>query len=119
MSIIDSIFSQFNRHPDVANMAAKLGIKTGQAEKAIAALAVAHQEERDTIAGAVARTGLDAGIIGQIVQQIGGEGALAQFAQTLKDHPQASSLLGLLDRDGDGDTLDDVADMAKGLFGKS
>lgn len=118
MSIVDSIFAQFNAHPDVANMAAKLGIDTGQAEKAIAALAVAHQGAGDTIAGAAARTGLDAGIIAQIVQQIGGEGALGQFAQTLKDHPQASTLLGLLDRDGGGNPLDDIAGMAKGLFGR-
>lgn len=119
MSIFDSIFSQFGQHVDVANMAEKLGIDKSLAEKAIAALAQSHQEPGDTVTGAAAKTGLDAGMIGQIVEQIGGEGSLGQFAQTLKDHPQAAGIIGLLDRDGDGNPLDDIADMAKGLFGKS
>jgi hypothetical protein len=37
---------------------------------------------------------------------IGGEGSLANFAS-------------ILDRDGDGNPVDDIMDMAKGLFGKS
>ena len=72
-----------------------------------------------TIAGAAAKTGLDSGVLGQIVEQIGGEGSLGEFARILKDNPQASGLLGMLDRDGDGNPLDDIAGMAKGLFGKS
>lgn len=118
MSILDGIFGQLGRQVDVANMAEKLGIAPAMAEKAITALGVAHQQEGDTIAGAAAKTGLDAGVLGKIVEQIGGEGSLGEFARALKDHPQASGLLGMLDRDGDGNPLDDLADMAKGLFGK-
>ena len=59
------------------------------------------------------------GTLTQIVEQIGGEGSLGKFADMLKDHPQAAGILGKLDRDGDGNPLDDIADMAKGLFGKS
>lgn len=36
----------------------------------------------------------------------------------LQDHPQAQSLLGMLDQNGDGNPLDDLAGMAKGLFGR-
>lgn len=32
-------------------------------------------------------------------------------------HPQAAGILGMLDKDGDGNPLDDIAGMAKGLFG--
>jgi len=40
----------------------------------------------------------------------------------IKSHPQAASILSMLDRDGDGNPLDDIGgliDSAKGLFGKS
>lgn len=118
MSILNSILSQVSEHADVGNMAAKLGIDPAIAEKAIAALGQSHQEPGDTIAGAAAKTGLDAGVLGQIVEQIGGEGSLGQFAQMMKDHPQAAGILGMLDRDGDGNPLDDIAGMAGKLFGK-
>jgi hypothetical protein len=119
MSILESILGQIGQNVDVANMAQQLGIEPALAEKAIAALGQAHQQEGDTIASAAAKTGLDAGVLGRIVEQIGGEGSLGEFARALKDHPQASGLFGMLDRDGDGNPLDDVAGLAKGLFGKA
>ena len=119
MGIFDSILGQASQHADVGNLASKLGIDPGLAEKAIAALGQSHQEPGDTIAGAAVKTGLDSGMLGQIVEQIGGEGSLGQFAQMLKNNPQASGILGALDRDGDGNPLNDLAGMAKGLFGKS
>ena len=119
MGIFDSILGQVSEHVDVANMAAKLGIDPAMAEKAIAALGQAHHEPGDTVAGAAAKTGLDTGTLSQIVAQIGGEGSLGQFAQMLKDNPQASGILGSIDKDGDGNPLNDLAGIAKGLFGKS
>lgn len=118
MSILNSILGQVGQHVDVANMAEKLGLDPAMAEKAIAALGQAHQMEGDTIEVASAKTGLDAGMLGQIVEQIGGEGSLGEFAKTLMDHPQASGILGMLDRDGDGNPLNDISGIAKGLFGK-
>ncbi len=41
-----------------------------------------------------------------IVGAIGGEGSLANFAS-------------MIDRDGDGNPVNDILGMAKGLFGKS
>lgn len=118
MGLFDTILSQVSEHADVGNMASKLGIDPSLAEKAIAALGQSHQEPGDTIAGAAAKTGLDAGTLSAIVAQIGGEGSLGQFAQMLKDNPQASGLINMLDRDGDGNPLDDIAGMAGKLFGK-
>lgn len=118
MSVLNSIFSQFGQNVDIGSMAKKLGIDSALAEKAIAALGQSHEEPGDTIAGAAAKTGLDTGVLGQIVEQIGGEGSLGEFARVLKDNPQASGLLGMLDRDGDGNPINDIAGMAKGLFGK-
>jgi hypothetical protein len=119
MGIFDGILGQVSQHADVANMASKLGIDPALAEKAIAALGQAHHEPGDTVAGAAAKTGLDAGMLSRIVEQIGGEGSLGEFARMLKDNPQASGILNSLDKDGDGNPLNDLAGMAKGLFGKS
>lgn len=118
MGLLDGLLGQVSEHADVGNLAAKLGIDPAMAEKAIAALGAAHAQPGDTVAGASAATGLDSGILNQIVEQIGGEGSLGRFAEMLKDHPEAAGLLGKLDSDGDGNPINDILGMAKGLFGK-
>ncbi len=118
MGIFDSIMGQVGQHADVGNLASKLGISPDMAEKAIAALGQSHEEPGDTVEAAAAKTGLDKGVLNQIVDQIGGAGSLGQYAQMIKDSPMASGLLGSLDKDGDGNPLNDLAGMASGLFGK-
>ena len=118
MSLFDEILKNTVGSPDdVANLAAKVGIDPAMAEKAIAALGMAHTQQGDTLEGAAAKTGLDTGVLSQIVTQIGGEGSLGEYAQIIKNNPQDA--LKLLDRDGDGNPLNDLAGFAKGLFGKS
>lgn len=118
-SIFDSILGGIGGAPDdVVNLARKVGIDPAIAEKAIAALGQAHQMQGDTVEGAAAKTGLPTGTLQQIVEQIGGEGSLTNFASILKDNPQAAGIFASLDRDGDGSVIDDLTDMAKGLFGK-
>lgn len=107
MSILDGILKNIGGAPDdVVNLAAKIGIDPAMAEQAIAALGKTHQLDGDTVQLAAEKTGLSPEILGQIVAAIGGEGSLTQFAS-------------ILDRDGDGNPIDDVMGMAKGLFGKS
>lgn len=104
---INSILQGLGGAPDdVTNLAEKVGIDPAMAERAIAALGLTHQEEGDTVELAAERTGLDTGILNQIVSQIGGEGSLAHFSS-------------MIDRDGDGNPLNDITDMAKGLFNRS
>ena len=120
MSILDSILQQVAGSPDtVADIAAKVGIDPALAEKAVAALGQAHAQPGDTVEAAAGKTGIDAGMLGQIVQQIGGEGALGDIASKLGGNPQLAGVLGMLDRDGDGNPLDDIAGMAGSLFGKN
>ena len=105
MGLFDSILSQVGDNPTVTNMAEKFGIDPELAAKAVAALGEAHQDPGDTIDIASSKTGIDAQMLEQNRDAIGGEGSLGKFAS-------------MLDRDGDGNPLDDIADMASGLFGK-
>lgn len=106
MSLLDNVLKSISGAPDdVANLAAKVGIPPEMAEKAIAALGRSHQMQGDTVEGAAAATGLDASILSKIVEQIGGEGSLTHFAS-------------MIDKDGDGNPLDEIMGMASGLFGK-
>jgi len=117
MSALDGILGQLGGNVDLANLAAKVGIDPAMAEKAVAALGAAHSQPGDTVSAAATKTGLDSGTLNQILEHIGGEGALARFNQILADNPQAAALLNKLDRDGDGNPLNDIIGMAKGLFG--
>lgn len=118
MSLLDGILKNIGGAPDdIANLAAKVGLDPKMVEKAVATLGQTHQMEGDTVELAAARTGLDAGVLGKIVEQIGGEGSLGEFANAIRNDPKA--IMGILDKDGDGNPLNDVMGMAKGLFGKS
>ena len=105
MSILDGILKNIGGAPDdVANLAAKIGIDPAMAEKAISALGMTHQMDGDTVTLAAEKTGLSPDILNQIVGAIGGEGSLSNFAS-------------MIDKDGDGNPINDVLGMAKGLFG--
>jgi hypothetical protein len=107
MSILDGILKNIGGAPDdVVNLAAKIGIDPKMAEKAIATLGVTHQMDGDTVELAAEKTGMSPDILNQIVGAIGGEGSLSNFAS-------------IIDKDGDGNPINDVLGMAKGLFGKS
>ena len=119
MSVFDDVLKAIHGAPDdVTNLARQVGIAPEAAEKAIAALGHAHQMQGDTVTAASAATGLPKGTLNQIVESIGGEGSLGEFARMVVDNPQAAGLLQMLDFDHDGSALDDIADAAKGLFGK-
>lgn len=106
MSLFDQILGAAHDHPTVMNMADKLGIDQATAERAIAALTEGHQADTDTVQTAAERSGIDAGILDQVMAHVGGEGSLASFMQ-------------ILDQDHDGNPLNDLADMAGKFFGKA
>ena len=119
MSILDGLLGEVSGSPEIANLAAKVGIDPALAEKAVAALGAAHSQPGDTVDTAATKTGIDAGTLTQIVEHMGGESALGHFSQIMAAHPQAAALAGQLDRDGDGNPLNDVMGMASSLFGRS
>ena len=116
MSQLDSILAQFGNGASIAQLAERFGVDAKLAETAVAALGKAHAEPGDTVSGAAAASGLDAGTLGQILAQLGGDGALDQISGMLKEGGTLSGVLGMLDRDGDGNPLNDIAGFAKGLL---
>lgn len=107
MSILDGILKNIGGAPDdVVNLAKQVGIDPAMVETAIGALGRTHQLDGDTVTLAAEKTGLSPEVLQQIVTAIGGEGSLSNFAS-------------ILDRDGDGNPVDDIVGLAKGLFGKS
>lgn len=105
MSILDGLLGQINSNVDVQNLAAKVGITPEQAEAAITSLAQQHTQPGDTVEGAAAETGLDQGVLSQIVGHIGGEGSLGQFASLLQGGGEG------------GGIMDKLGGLAGGLFG--
>ena len=116
MGLFDGILGQVSEHADVADLAAKLGLDPAVAEKAIAALGIAHHQDGDTAQLAAQRTGLDAGTLQQVIQHIGGEGSLGEYARALTADPGKAARL--FDRDGDGSVIDDIGGIAKGFFNR-
>jgi len=117
VSILNSILGQVAGNTDVTNLAAKVGLSPEHVESAIAALAKYHQMQGDTAEGAAAATGLPTDKLQEIIGHIGGEGSLGKFATMLQEGG-AGGILGALDRDGDGNPLNDLTGLASGFFGK-
>jgi hypothetical protein len=92
MSLFNSILRQVSENTTVQNLAEKVGLSPEQAEQAIAALGQAHAQPGDTVETAFQNTGIPADKLSQIVQDIGGEGSLGQFASLLEGQGGAASL---------------------------
>lgn len=128
MGMLDGLLAQLGPNFDVANLATKVGLSPEMAEMAIGALGKAHPEPGDTVETAAASTGISPDILQQIVGHIGGEGSLGNFASMLAGATGGAGaeggaggmlgqVTGMLDRDGDGNPLNDIAGLAGGLFG--
>ncbi len=117
-SMLDGILKNIGGAPDdVAALAAKVGLDPKLVEKGLASLAQTVSAPGDTIDLAAQQTGLGKDVLTKVVAQLGGEAALGQIASQFGQNP--ADLMKLLDRDGDGNPINDVIGMAKGLFGKS
>ena len=121
MGLLDGILSQIGgENGTVGAIAQKVGLDPSVVESAIGALGQAHDAPGDTVETASQQTGLNPDVLNQIVGHLGGEGALGQLAGAIQSNPQVlSSISGMLDRDGDGNPVNDILNMASGLFGKS
>lgn len=105
MGLLDGLLGQLGGAGQIAELAGKVGLSQEQVQTAMAALGQAHAEPGDTVTSAAAATGLSADTLTSLVSQIGGENALANIS-------------GMIDRDGDGNPLNDLAGIAGQLFNR-
>jgi len=105
MGLLDGILGQLGGADQIGKLASQFGISEEQVQTAMAALGQAHAEPGDTVASAAAATGLSADTLQGLLGQIGGEGALGQISS-------------MIDRDGDGNPVNDIMGMAGKLFGR-
>jgi hypothetical protein len=104
MGMLDGVLSQIGGAEKVAQLAGQFGLSEAQVKSAMSALGQASGEPGDTVTSAAQATGLPAEKMQGLLGAVGGESIFSQFT-------------GSLDKDGDGQIMDDVVDMAKGLFG--
>lgn len=105
MGMLDGLLGQLGGVDKIADLAAKIGLSEDQVKTAMAALGKAHPEPGDTVSDAAATTGLSMDKLQDLVGQIGGENALGKISS-------------MIDRDGDGNPLNDLTSIAGSLFGK-
>jgi hypothetical protein len=104
MGMLDGLLGQIGGAGKVAELAGQFGLSEEQVTGAMSALGSASAQPGDTVASAAQATGLGADQLQGILGAIGGEGVFSKVS-------------GFLDQDGDGQIMDDLAGMAKGLFG--
>lgn len=93
MSLLDQLLGQVSSNVDIQGLAAKVGLSPEQVEQAVAALGTAHPAPGDTVTTAAEQTGLPTDQLQQIVEHIGGEGALGRFASMLGEQGGAGGIL--------------------------
>lgn len=105
MGLLDGLLGNLGGTDQIAGLAAKVGLSEEQVKSAMAALGQSHAEPGDTVAGAAAKTGLPTDKLNDLLGQIGGENALGKISS-------------MIDRDGDGNPLNDLTGIMGSLFGK-
>lgn len=132
MSLFDGI-AQALETQAAAAVAAKMGIDPALAQTALSALTQNHVIPGNTVDQSAQQTGLSPNMLSEIVSHIGGENGLGALVGALgAAAPQGGgatapagnlsgiladlgSVASMLDRDGDGNPLNDVA----GMLGKT
>ena len=117
MAMLDGLLAQAG-NIDLNGLAAKVGLNGDQlrtgAESIIGRITGRGETPEQAAEGAAVETGLPLGNLQALAPMLGG--MLSQIdVSALLSNP--SSLLSGLDRDGDGAVMDDLGDIARGLFG--
>lgn len=118
MSLFDNLLAQAGNF-DVAGLAARVGLDGDQlrtgANAILERITGRGEAPDEAAAGAAAETGLSLGSLQALLPAL--QEMLANVdVSSLISNP--SQIMGALDRDGDGAVMDDLGDMAKGLFGR-
>ena len=140
MGLFDGIAGSLETQAAQA-VAAKMGIDPSLAAMAIGALTKNHPVPGDTVQQSADQTGISPDVLSQILGHVGGEGGLGALVGALGSDGAAAQgstaapaggglggilaglggmggIAAMLDRDGDGNPLNDIAGMAGSFLGK-
>lgn len=105
MDFLNNIVGQLGGVDKIAGLAKQVGLSEEQVQSAMAALGKAAPQPGDTVASAAETTGLPMDKLNDLLAQVGGEDALKKVT-------------GFLDRDGDGNPINDIMGFAKKFTGQ-
>jgi DNA-binding phage protein len=105
MDFLNNIVGQLGGTDKIASLARQVGLSEEQVQSAMAALGKAAPQPGDTAASAAQSTGLPLDKLQDLLAQVGGEDALKKVT-------------GFLDRDGDGNPVNDIMGFAKKFTGQ-
>lgn len=118
MSLFDTLTGQLG-NIDVNGLAARVGLNSDQlrtgANAILGRITGRGEAPEQAAAGAASDTGIPLGNLQALLPMLQ-EMMSKVDVQSLLSNP--SQIMGALDRDGDGGVMDDLGDMAKGLFGR-
>ena len=121
---VQDILNQLGGANGLSELGAKVGLSPDDAMKAAQGLLEnAQVGDPAAVAQAAAeKTGLDlgalSGMLPGLIGMVGGAGGIAeQFSKQLSEGP-LGGLVSMIDKDKDGNVVEDIIDMAGGLFGK-
>lgn len=143
MSLLDGLTGALGQQAATA-VAEKMGIDPSLANIALGALVKNHAQPVDTVGAAAQETGISADVLGQVLNSVGGVGGLGALVGALQGGahvadptqpnaaaPESGALGGILgslgglgglaamiDRDGDGNPLDELAGIAGSFLNK-
>ena len=126
MAMLDKIMDMLPEGVDVDSMAEKIGMTTDElkngGEALFEKLRDGSTDKATAIKEAAAEAGVDAeklkGLLPAMAEKAGLDGEGGLMDKLTGDDGLLGKVSGFLDRDGDGNPLNDITDMAKGFFKK-
>ncbi|GGB63803.1 hypothetical protein [Blastomonas aquatica] len=105
MDFLNNIVGQLGGTEKIAALARQVGLSEAQVQSAMAPLGKAAPQPGDTVTTAAQSTGLPMDKLHELLTRVGGEDALKKVSD-------------FLDRDGDGNPMNDIMGFAKKFTGK-
>ncbi len=123
MSVLDGIFGQLGKVVNIDELAGKIGMSADelkQSGESLFSKLSSGENPAEAVQNAAAETGVDAskleGLLPSLAEKLGMDGQDGLLASLTGEGGMLSSVTGFIDRDGDGNPINDVTDMIGGFF---
>ena len=125
MSMLDGILGQLGAAVNLDEIAGKIGMTTDelkQGGESLFSKLSSGENPVDAVQSAAAESGIDASklqeLLPTLAEKFGMDGQDGLLSKLTGEGGMLSGMTGFLDRDGDGNPINDVTDMIGGFFKK-